>query len=149
MEFISKSDSETKEFAKSLAKSLKPGDILALYGDLGSGKTTFTKGLAEYFNIKKPITSPTFVLLKEYKINSKSQIQDPKFGQGFYFVHVDAYRMTDENDAKVIGLEEYLERNDVITVIEWPERIAEVLPKRTQKICFEYVDENFRKITVV
>lgn len=141
MEYISTSEKQTQEIAETFAKDLMPGDVLALYGDLGSGKTTFTNGLAKHFGIEKPITSPTFVIQKSYRIEkNESGIVE--------LVHIDAYRMSGSEDAESIGLPEYFNRNDVITIIEWPERIEDMLPERTKKIRFEYLDENRRKINL-
>lgn len=138
-EFISKSPEETMNFAISFAKNLKGGEILALEGDLGSGKTTFTKGLAEGLKVLDTITSPTFVLLKDYPAKiDKKEIE---------FVHVDAYRVEMIEDIKSIGIEDFLDRDDVILVIEWADKIFEILPKNHFKMKFETRDENTRKIT--
>lgn len=138
MDYVSKSEEETRNLAKKIVSTAKPGDIFALYGDLGSGKTTFTKGFAEGLEIKKHITSPTFVISKEYPIESK-EIKK--------LVHTDCYRLSTEVDAENIGLSEYLHDGDSILVLEWPEKIEKILPKNTKKIYFEYIDENTRKIT--
>jgi len=139
MEYISSSEKETFNIAKGVALEAKPGDVFALYGDLGSGKTTFTKGFAEALGIKKHITSPTFVISKEYPIKSGSIKK---------LVHTDCYRLSGENDAENIGLSEYLNGGSSILVLEWPENIEEILPKNTKKIYFEYIDENTRRIIV-
>lgn len=111
-------------------------------GDLGSGKTTFVKAFAKQAGIKKEITSPTFVILKQYLIPSSNE------KSAEYLIHVDCYRMGSEEDAYSIGLPEYFERKDAIIFVEWPEKINKILPKRTKKIKFEYLDETTRKITV-
>ena len=139
MEYISSSEKETCDLAKKLALGAKPGDIFALNGDLGSGKTTFTKGFAEALGIKKHITSPTFVISKEYPIESKTIKK---------LVHTDCYRLSGEIDAENIGLSEYLNGGSSILVLEWPENIEKILPKNVKKIYFKYIDENTRKITV-
>ena len=139
MEYVSKSEKETCNIAKKLALEAKPGDIFALYGDLGSGKTTFTKGIASAFGIKKPVTSPTFVISKEYPVNT-NKIKK--------LVHTDCYRLSGKEDAENIGLPEYLNCNNAVVVLEWPEKIENMLPKHVKKIEFEYIDENTRKLTV-
>jgi len=136
--FLSKSPEETIEFAKNFALKLKGGEILALTGDLGSGKTTFIKGLAEGLKVSDTINSPTFVMLKSYSAKIKKKPID--------FIHVDAYRVETIEDIKSVGIEDYLGRDDVILAIEWAEKIKEILPKNTIKIQFKTVDENTRKI---
>lgn len=139
MEILTKSEKETQKIAKDFAKSLKSGGIFALEGDLGSGKTTFTKGIASALGISDTITSPTFVILKNYEIkNKKSKIKN--------LIHIDCYRITDFEDAKSIGLQEYFELPDNIIIIEWPENIKSILPNGTKYIEFENLGENKRKI---
>lgn len=142
--FISKSPEDTIEFALKLAQQLHGGEVLALKGDLGAGKTTFTKGLAEGLKVVETITSPTFVILKEYKC----KILRPKTHPGGeILVHIDAYRAETIEDIKSVGIEDYLDRKDVIMVVEWPEKIKEVLPEDTIWINFENINEKERKIT--
>ncbi|OGD56960.1 tRNA (adenosine(37)-N6)-threonylcarbamoyltransferase complex ATPase subunit type 1 TsaE [Candidatus Berkelbacteria bacterium RBG_13_40_8] len=146
-EFISKSPEDTINFAIDFAKKLKGGEILALEGELGSGKTTFVKGLAEGLGVTETILSPTFVLLKEY------DILRPKFhlrgGTNMVkFVHVDAYRVETIEDIKSVGIEDYLNRNDVILTIEWADKIEEILPKNTIHVKFETLEEKTRKISI-
>jgi len=132
MENITKSTEETKKIAIEIAKKIKPGTTVALYGDLGSGKTTFTRYFVQALGIENRVQSPTFVVARKYgDIN-----------------HVDLYRLTTEEEAVDIGIEEMLEDIDKITIIEWPEIIEELLPEETIKIYFEYIDENTRKITI-
>ncbi len=132
MEKITVSTGETKELATEIATKLKPGDVLALYGDLGSGKTTFTRYLVEALGFKNRVQSPTFVVARRYgNIN-----------------HVDLYRLTTEQEALDIGIEEMVMDKNAITVIEWPDIINKILPDHTVKIYFEYVDENSRRIKI-
>lgn len=138
MEFISNSSLETERYASKLAAKLS-GGVLALSGDLGAGKTTFVKGLAKGLGISKNITSPTFVILKSYQTDYKGDIKK--------LVHVDCYRMKDENDAEGIGLPEYFNQKDCLVLIEWPEKIKKILPESAKFINFEYLYENSRKIT--
>ncbi|AKM82503.1 MAG: hypothetical protein UT28_C0001G0711 [Berkelbacteria bacterium GW2011_GWE1_39_12] len=148
---ITKSSEETIEIALKLAADLKGGEILALHGDLGGGKTTFTKGLAEGLKVNDTVTSPTFVLLKVYS----GKIDDKKIE----LVHVDAYRVESIDDIKSVGIEDYLDRQDIILVVEWAEKIKEILPKNVINIYFERIekqgsakagslDENERKIKI-
>lgn len=131
---------ETIEAGVYFAKKLRGGEILALNGDLGSGKTTFIKGLAQGLGIKENITSPTFVLLKEYQ-TLKSNLR------GGILVHVDAYRIERSEDIESVGIEDYFNHRDVILAVEWAEKIKKILPKDRINISFETLDENRRKIS--
>lgn len=132
MESITKSTEETKKLAIELVKKTKKGSVLALYGDLGSGKTTFTRFFVEALGLKNRVQSPTFVVARKYG----------------YVNHVDLYRLTSEEEARDIGIEEMLVDKNMITLIEWPEIINNLLPEDSVKIYFEYIDENTRKITI-
>ena len=134
---ITHNPDETIEYARKFAHKLKGGEIIGLIGELGSGKTTFVKGLARGLGIKEPITSPTFVMLKEHRI--------PKANQPI-LVHVDAYRIESLGDIKSVGIEDYLNRDDVILVIEWAEKIKKILPKDTLEINFKHKSEKEREI---
>lgn len=143
--FISKSPEETINYALDFASHLQGGEILALHGDLGSGKTTFTKGLAEGLKINDIITSPTFVLLKEYQTEPNFHLGG---GRGGFLVHIDAYRAETIEDIKSVGIEDYLNRSDVILVIEWAEKIKAILPENVINIYFSQGKENERKIEI-
>lgn len=132
MEVTTNSTQETKELAKKLAKNIKLGTTLALYGDLGSGKTTFTKFLVEALGQDSRVQSPTFVVARKYgNIN-----------------HIDLYRLNSKEEVTDIGIEEFLTDKDVINIIEWPELAEAFLPKDTVRIYFEYVDDEKRKIRI-
>ncbi len=111
---------QTKNLGLKIARTLKGGEVILLHGDLGSGKTTFAKGLAKALGIKQTITSPTFVLMKVYSTKHKT-IK--------CFVHVDCYRLPGK-DLLSIGLNDYLGKTDTVVAIEW----AEKLPKLPNKI---------------
>ncbi|MBU5466940.1 tRNA (adenosine(37)-N6)-threonylcarbamoyltransferase complex ATPase subunit type 1 TsaE [Virgibacillus sp. MSJ-26] len=119
---------ETNTLAKRLALLLKAGDVITLEGDLGAGKTTFTKGLAQGLGIKRTVSSPTFTIVKEYS------------GE-LPLYHMDVYRL--ENSDEDIGFDEYFHGNG-ITVIEWAQFIEEYLPKNFLNINITYVDEHTR-----
>lgn len=130
-QYISKSADDTKDFAQKLAKSLKPGDVIALEGDLGAGKTTFTKGLAEGLGIKKNVNSPTFTIIKEY--------------QGILpLYHMDVYRLEDTYED--LGFDEYFE-GDGVTVVEWAHLIKDQLPAQLLTIYLTH-DDGKRKMTL-
>jgi len=134
--FITNSFEETQNLAANLAPKLKGGDILALSGDLGGGKTTFVQGLAKGLGIKEKVQSPTFVLMKIYQVPKKK----------FSLCHIDLYRLKNKKDIESVGFQDYLRNNDYICVIEWAEKIKKILPSKAKWIKFEYVDEKTRKI---
>ena len=129
MELISKNESETKNIAKEFAKTLKKGDIIRLEGDLGAGKTAFTKGLAEYFNLSG-VTSPTYAYLNVY---------------GDFIYHYDFYRLSSGEDAERLGLTDYF-GGENICVLEWASNVEEVLPDNVKRVTIEKISENSRKI---
>lgn len=120
MEYISKNLKQTTKIAKEYAKTLKPGDVILLDGDLGAGKTMFTKGIVEYFSQgKDSAISPTFTIVNEYNCHP------PIF-------HFDFYRIKSEDELFAIGIEEYLFLNG-ICIIEWPERAPSLLKNINSK----------------
>ncbi|MBI2459407.1 MAG: tRNA (adenosine(37)-N6)-threonylcarbamoyltransferase complex ATPase subunit type 1 TsaE [Parcubacteria group bacterium] len=138
MTFFSRSEKQTLNFAKKFSKNLTGGLVLGLVGNLGAGKTIFTKGLALGLGIKKNLTSPTFVLMKIYPV---SQHQPIKF-----LVHLDAYRIKRASELTAIGAAEYFNRPDTITVIEWADKIKTILPKKARLIKINLQKNNLRKI---
>ena len=138
MEVITKSARETQKLGKKLAASLKNKEVIALYGELGSGKTTFVQGLAQGLGIKGRIISPTFVFIRSYTLYPKP----------FTLHHVDLYRIDKIEDTRGLGLEELMREKEAIVVIEWAEKIKSILPKKRIDVYFEYVSENQRKINI-
>jgi len=141
MEFISKSEKETIEFASEIAKTAKPGDIFTLEGDLGSGKTTFAKGFALGLGIKKAITSPTFVIMKKYDVSGNPNNIER-------LVHLDCYRFGYPSEIESVGLSEYYSDGESVILLEWPEKADLPDDANTHEILFEYLDENRRKIKI-
>ena len=137
MEIITQTEKETIGIAKEFASQLESGEVLGLVGDLGAGKTCFTKGLAQGLRIKKNITSPTFVLMKVYPVKHKT-IKN--------FVHIDAYRLRSYNDLLAIGIEDYISKDDSVVIIEWADRIKDKKVK-IKNIKFE-IKNNFRIINI-
>lgn len=133
---ISNSPEETKDFAEKFAKNIKPPKLIALYGGLGSGKTTFVQGLAAGLGIKKRVLSPTFVFIRTYQLDNNAE-----------FYHVDLYRLDSERDLATIGLSDILDDKNAIIIIEWPEKIEALLPANTIRIKFEVLGESNRKIS--
>ncbi|MBC7805640.1 MAG: tRNA (adenosine(37)-N6)-threonylcarbamoyltransferase complex ATPase subunit type 1 TsaE [Akkermansiaceae bacterium] len=117
---------ETQAVAARLAVLLRPGDVLTLSGDLGAGKTTFTRGLVAALGVPaQAVTSPTFTLLHEYR------------GGRLPVYHADAYRLTQTTDADDIGLTEVIDTGDGVAVVEWAERIIAALPAERLEIMLE------------
>ena len=139
MKTISKSEKETYNFAKKFASKLKGGDVLCLIGDLGAGKTAFTKGLAAGLNIKNTVTSPTFVLMKNYKISG---------GNIKHLAHIDAYRLEGGTQLLGIGAEDYFGDPECVTVIEWADRVKDIWLKSVIKIEFKIGKGDKREITI-
>jgi len=131
---ITQSPEETKKFAAGLAGQLKAGSVLALHGDLGSGKTCFVQGLAEALGVKEIVNSPTFTIINEYQGHCR-------------LYHIDLYRINSAAEAEALGLTEFLEGAGV-TAIEWPEKISLLLPKDAIHIYFEFMDVNRRRIRI-
>jgi len=123
MKFLSTAEKQTFAFAKKLAKQLAGGQTLGLIGNLGAGKTVFAKGLAAGLGVKKPVTSPTFVLMRVYPVKSPTIKR---------LVHVDAYRVKSARDLIAIGAADYFNCPDTITVIEWADKIKTILPKKAK-----------------
>ena len=123
----------TEAFGLELAESLKAGDVLALMGDLGTGKTTLTKFIAKGLGITELITSPTFTIVNEYHSG-----RIPLF-------HFDAYRLEGAEEAFETGIEEYFYK-DGIAIVEWAEIIADILPDETKCIFMEYGDNPGERI---
>jgi len=128
--------------AEELAKTLSPHEsgatILALHGDLGAGKTTFVQQIARTLGISEHVISPTFVIQKQY----------PLIGQKFsQLVHIDAYRLDTAQQLEALGWEDMQKKTENLILIEWPEKVADILPKSTQHVYFEHLDENSRSIS--
>lgn len=152
--FITKSAEETQKLAEELIKGLNPKRedfdlnkgfnpdkvrVIALYGELGAGKTTFVQGLAKGLGIKRRIISPTFVIIRQYKVS-------PARCNTFY--HIDLYRIESEREVKELGLDEILNNPRNIIAIEWAEKMGNLLPENRIDIKFEYRNEGKRKIII-
>lgn len=123
----------SQAFGESLGRTLRGGEIIALHGVLGAGKTQLVKGLARGLNFAGDVTSPTFTIVHEYR------------GGRLPIYHIDLYRIRNENEAVDLGLEEYLP-GDGVTVIEWPDRIPSLLPPQTRHWELEVVSLTERVI---
>ncbi|HOZ55632.1 MAG: tRNA threonylcarbamoyladenosine biosynthesis protein TsaE [Parcubacteria group bacterium ADurb.Bin316] len=140
MKIITKNEKATFNFAKKFAESLQGGEIIGLIGDLGAGKTVFTKGLAAGLGVKNIVNSPTFVIMKVYDIKkTTSRIKK--------LVHIDAYRLQSTADLEVIGAQDYFNRLDTITVIEWIDKIKSDIPKKNL-IALNFIHQDNDKRTI-
>ncbi len=122
MKNVRLSQAETE--ANKLTKALHGGEVLALIGDLGSGKTTFTKALGKALGVRSTITSPTFVMMQQYQTTTKNKEDKP-----LWLYHLDLYRTNNFSEVKSLGVEQYWGHPETITVIEWADKILDQLPK--------------------
>ena len=129
-------ENQLQELAKKLFEKLSLSQTLTLEGELGSGKTTFTRYLAKHIGIEEPITSPTFNLIQEYRKDS------------FSLIHCDLYRLEENSCLDLLGFDDYFKRDNCLIVIEWANKFKNELPNNSLNIRFEYIDENKRKITL-
>lgn len=134
IELITNSANDTIEFGKSVARAVEKGAVISLVGDLGAGKTTFTKGVARGLGIMDNVTSPTFTILNEY------------VGEEKRLYHFDFYRIEDPDELVELGFEDYFPSTDGLTIVEWVEKAPSVLPKKFYQITFEKIDDDKRKI---
>lgn len=135
----SSSDEQTQTIGEKFASTVKPGDVLCLFGDLGAGKTTFTKGFARGLGIKDRIISPTFTLVREHEVQ-KSEIKK--------LYHIDLYRLENAYEIENIGLSEILREKDAVILIEWAEKLENKLPENRIEIHFEHKKDNSRDIII-
>lgn len=135
MNILSSSPKQTKDVGKKLGKVLGKGDIVALIGELGAGKTCFTKGLLKEIGVNVDnVTSPTFVLINEYR--GKLPVY-----------HFDVYRLNNIQEVVELGYEEYFD-GDGVTVIEWADKVEEILPDRCIRVYIEIINEKERQINI-
>ena len=162
MKIISKSVEETNKVAQDFLNKLSPkadsATIVGLFGDLGSGKTTFTQALAKHLNVAEVVTSPTFVIEKIYLLNDSQKLSEnplrltqtnrseeiPKaFGR---LIHIDAYRLDSGKELLSLQFAEIQKDPKNLILIEWPERVEDILPSDLIKINFKFISENEREI---
>ena len=134
MEFLSHSPAQTEAVGEALGKILKPGAVIAYRGDLGAGKTAFTRGLAKGLGSNDPVTSPTYTIVNEY------------LGGRLPLFHFDMYRLGSSDELFDIGWEDYLERGGVCAV-EWSENVADAMEDAIY-VCIEKTGEESRRITI-
>lgn len=137
-EIVIKNLKQTKDFAKRFAKLLRGGEIILLNGDLGAGKTTFTREVLRALGVKDEVTSPTFTIMREYHTKK------------FDIFHFDMYRIVDANEVGEFGLEDYLYSGNPrsLVFIEWSENIKEILRGKFITINISLMGENSRKFEI-
>lgn len=128
-----KNEEETRQFAHELAESLAPGDVLALIGDLGTGKTALTSYIAEELGIKRRVNSPTFTIVKEY-----TDGRMPLY-------HFDVYRVSDPDELFNIGIDEYF-FGEGVCIVEWADLILDILPENTKYIYLAYGENEGERV---
>lgn len=131
---LSTSEDETLAIAARFAAALRPGDVVALTGDLGAGKTVFTRGVASALGIHGEVTSPTFVLIHEYR-------------GAFPLYHMDLYRLENEREMLDIGVEDYF-YSDGVCLVEWAEKLGDLFPRDAIRVAIRHVDSRSREITI-
>ncbi len=135
LKVISNSPDETEKIGEKLASRLKIGDLIALYGDLGSGKTYFVKGLARGLEVKQTVKSPSYSIINEYS--------------GKYPVfHIDFYRLENNADIESTGWLEYFDYNGII-IIEWANKVKKLLPKRRFDVYFDVLGDETRQLEII
>ena len=142
MNIETSNEEETKALASEILNSIKKSSdhatTIFLNGDLGAGKTTFAKGLAGALGVTEEITSPTFVIQKIYKLKTGAPFKK--------LIHMDCYRLKTKEELFVLDIEEVLNNPDNLVLIEWPDKVREILAKPSEEIDFTFIDENTRKI---
>jgi len=137
----SNNEKDTVNLGVLLGANCQGGEVFALSGDLGAGKTKLANGVARGLGIRTPITSPTFNIFRVYKVSKNKKIKN--------FYHIDAYRLKSEKDLVNLGVEEFLGRPDTVVLIEWAEKVEKVFGKiKKIKIILESVNEKERLIKI-
>ncbi len=135
LDIISNSMEQTQRLGARLGSLLRPGDLICLSGDMGAGKTVFTGGIGKGWGTKNPVTSPTYNLVHEHRRDKDKQ----------RLYHLDCYRLRGSEDTYTIGFDDLIEGDDVI-VLEWPERIQDVLPEERLWLHLRVVETNRRNL---
>jgi len=160
MKINSHSPAETEVFARSFVNEIFVRDravhatIVGLYGDLGSGKTTFTQAVARVLGIETTVTSPTFVIEKIYTIDKNKADKNPKVNHSqstafTHLIHIDAYRLEKSEELVRLDWQEIIADPSNLILIEWPERVSEIVPADHIRLHFTFIDETTREIEML
>ena len=134
---ISHSEAETENFAFELAKTLSPGVVLTLEGDLGAGKTVFARGFARGLGVKEAVSSPTYTIAQEYVLEGNKRLY-----------HLDLYRISSAEAGLAFGVDEFFNDPKAYALVEWPGQIGNVIPDDALKVSIRHLDESTREITL-
>lgn len=132
---------ETRAFGEKLVREIAPGTLVCLMGDLGAGKTTFVQGLLEGLGAEKPYISPTFIIMKQYDLAQPSATGIERI------YHADAYRV-EAKDFETLGFIEWCEDKKGLVILEWPERVQELLPSDKKTLFFRSLSDTEREIKI-
>lgn len=149
--FTTKNSKQTQKLGEILAGEIRGGEVICLSGDLGAGKTTFTQGFLQGLGVKGPYVSPTFLIMKQYRATHNLKRGTKKKDtlhascSTFHVYHIDAYRVN-AGDILDLGWEEIVSNPRNVVIIEWADRIKDIIPKRAVWIGFEWKGEEERKI---
>lgn len=135
--FYSHSEKETEELASEIARSLSPGDMVLLRGNLGAGKTVFSRGFARGLGCEDTLSSPTYTIVQEYQLPS-----------GVRLYHMDLYRIADASSALGFGVDEFLDDPNAYKLIEWPERIESLLPEKYLSVEITHKGDEERELRI-
>ncbi|MBE6389294.1 MAG: tRNA (adenosine(37)-N6)-threonylcarbamoyltransferase complex ATPase subunit type 1 TsaE [Lentisphaerae bacterium] len=135
--FISHSEKETEKIAFELAAGIPVGSVITLDGDLGAGKTVFARGFARGLGITEAVSSPTYTIAQEYILPDKKRLY-----------HLDLYRISSAEAGLAFGVDEFFNDPGAYALVEWPERVGDVIPDSAVKIFIRHLDENSREITL-
>jgi tRNA threonylcarbamoyladenosine biosynthesis protein TsaE len=141
LNIVSRSEEETRTLGATIGGLLQPGDVVLLHGDLGSGKTTLTQGIAKGLGIDEYVQSPTFTIVAEHA----GQTGD---GEPLMLYHLDLYRLTDPAELESFGYEDLVTQSDGVVVVEWPERAGDILPDEYLLVVIDLMGPEERLLTL-
>ena len=135
--FVSVSEADTEAAGAEIARMCQPGSVVLLNGDLGAGKTVFSRGFARALGIDEPVSSPTYTIVQEYELPERGRLY-----------HLDLYRISGVEAALAFGVDEFLNDPSSYALVEWPERIDGIIPESAVKITLKHTGEGEREIAV-
>ena len=144
---ISRSEEETLKAGEEFGRRLDAGALVALYGDLGAGKTQFVKGVCRAFKVEEVVNSPTFTIVNEYHGTMPARSADLTATESVPVFHIDLYRMNNVKEIMNIGFDEYLEQGGVC-LVEWAEKLQTIIPDKRYDVKMSVVDDTTREITI-